>query len=271
MNRCKFNQRKKDKAIPLCLLYLSISLMFFLGFFLYYVRSACAKEELIVSSASSLTNVIKDIGRAFETENKDTKVIFNFAGSGALYIQIANGAPVDVFASADQLTMDQAEKEKLIVPVTRKNFARNTLVLVTPIDLKIPVLNLQGLSQPQVKRIAIGKTDTVPVGRYSKEVLVNNKLWDKLAPKLIMANSVRQVLDYVTRGEVDAGFIYKTDAAVSKESVKIVEYLDGHTPVVYPIAVVAASKKQDRAEKFLDFVLSLKGQEILSKYGFLKT
>lgn len=270
MNRCKFKSIKKDKSRPWCLLYLFISFVFLFGLFLYHIRLSWAEEELLVSAAASLTNVMKDIGKGFEAENQDIKVILNFAGSGALYMQIANGAPVDVFASADQFTMDQAEKKKLILPVTRKNFVQNTLVLAAPVDSEIPVQNLQGLTHSKVKRIAIGKTDTVPAGRYSKEVLVNNRLWEKLSPKLITANSVRHVLHYVSRGEVDAGFVYKTDAAATKERVRIIEQLEGHTPIVYPIAVVAASKEQDMAQKFLDFVLSPKGQEIFAGYGFSK-
>ncbi|HLC16410.1 MAG TPA: molybdate ABC transporter substrate-binding protein, partial [Thermodesulfovibrionia bacterium] len=148
--------------------------------------------------------------------------------------------------------------------------ARNTLVLVVPSSSKIPVKDLKGLEAAAVKRIAVGNPATVPAGRYAKEVLTTNGLWDKLMSKLIMAESVRQVLDYVSRAEVDAGFVYITDVAAAKERVRVVQELEGQTPVVYPAAVVASTKKQAAARKFIDFLTGERGQDIFIKYGFLK-
>jgi len=265
MDECKAYSIKKNRQISCCLLY------FALFFFIFFdAKTTSAEEELVVSAAASLTNVMQEIGKDFEAANTGTEVVFNFAGSGALYMQIANGAPVDVFASADQLTMDQAQKEGHIMTDTRKNFARNTMVLVVPYGSKSLVKDLKGLEAAEVKRIALGNPETVPAGRYTKEVLTTNGLWDKLMTKLIMAESVRQVLDYVSRAEVDAGFVYNTDAAVAKERIKVVQELQGHKPVVYPIAVVASTKKQTTAKKFLDFVTGQRGQEIFIKNGFLK-
>ena len=203
-----------------------------------------AAEELTVSAAASLTNAFPEIGQIFEKQHPGSKVIFNFAASGPLLQQIAQGAPVDVFASADQKTMDQAQEKGLIVPASRKNFVSNTLVLIVPQDSKLNLTGPKDLTQPAVKRVGLGNPASVPVGRYAQEALTQAGLWEALQPKLIMGESVRQVLDYVSRGEVDAGFVFATDAAIAKGKVKTVAEVQGHQPIVYPVALVAASQKQ---------------------------
>jgi molybdate transport system substrate-binding protein len=197
-------------------------------------------------------------------------VVFNFAASGPLFQQIEMGAPVDVFASADQKSMDQAHGKKLIEPETRKDFASNGLVLIIPKEAKFQVRSLDDLKGKEVTRVSLGNPETVPAGRYAKEALVNEGLWDDLAPKYIMGNTVRQVLDYVSRGEVDVGFVFATDAAVAKEKVAVVLTLGKHAPILYPIGVVAASARKDLAGRFVEFVLSETGRQILAHYGFGK-
>ncbi|MDD2904195.1 MAG: molybdate ABC transporter substrate-binding protein [Syntrophales bacterium] len=229
---------------------------------------AFAAQELIVSAAASLTNALKEVAAAFEKAHPDTKIVCNFAASGVLLQQMAKGAPVDVFAAADQKTMNQAQEKKLILTPTRKNFVTNRLVLIVPLDSQLALGSLQDLTKPGVKRIAVGNPATVPAGRYSKEALAKAGLWEKLTPKYIMAESVRQVLDYVRRGEVDTGFVYSTDAAIAKSKVKIVLAVTEHAPILYPIAVTASTGKKDAAQKFLDFVLSPAAQVIFKKYGF---
>ena len=181
---------------------------------------------------------------------------------------MAKGAPVDVFAAADQKTMNQAQEKKLIDTNTRKNFVTNRLVLIVPLDSKLTLSKLQDLTKPEVKRVAVGSPATVPAGRYSKQALEKAGLWDKLTPKYIMAESVRQVLDYVRRGEVDTGFVYSTDAAIAKGKVKIVLKVTEHAPILYPIAVTQSTAKKALAQKFLDFVLSPPAQAIFKKFGF---
>ena len=147
---------------------------------LQFGASAIA-ADLIVSAAASLTNAFTDIGREFERAHPDTKVVFNFAGSGQLLQQIAKGAPVDVFASADQETMDQAESQGLIETSSRFNFVRNALVVVVPIDSKLSLSSLEQLAKKEFRHIAIGNPDSVPVGRYSKSVLVAAGYWNACA------------------------------------------------------------------------------------------
>jgi len=236
----------------------------------FHTGSVFAEQELIVSAAASLTNAFHDVGKKFEALNPGVKVIFNFAASGPLLQQIEGGAPVDVFASADQKTMDQAKEKHLILDESRKDFVKNGLVLIVPQGSTVPVKSAQDLSAKEITRVALGKPETVPVGRYTREALTNEGLWETLTPKFIYGESVRQVLDYVGRGEVDAGFVFATDAAIAKDKVKVAVVMEKHKPIVYPIAMVFATQKKEPAQKFLDFVLSKDSQEIFSQYGFGK-
>lgn len=235
-----------------------------------FVGVACAGQELIVSAAASLTNAFGEIGKKFESANSGTKVVLNFAASGALLQQIDKGAPVDVFASADQKTMDQAAEKKLIVPETRKDFVKNELVLIVPSASKVQVKELKELVPGGFAKIALGNPETVPAGRYAREVLTNEGIWEQLKARYIFGESVRQVLDYVVRGEVDAGFVFATDAAVAKDRVRVVLEAQKHKPITYPISVVGSTKNKDLAKRFVDFVLSGEGQEVLARYGFGK-
>jgi len=226
--------------------------------------------ELTVSAAASLTNAFKGVGAAYEAQNPATKVLFNFAASGALLQQIAKGAPVDVFASADQETMDQAQRQQLVKGDARRNFVGNTLVVVVPADTAAAPRSLQDLLAPQVARIAIGVPASVPVGRYTKAVLEKAQLWGPVEPKMVGASSVRQALDYVARGEVDAGFVYATDAAIMPGKVKVAFSVPTETPLLYPIAPIAASPNAAEAARFVSFVMSPPAQAILAKHGFAR-
>ncbi|MEO8921545.1 MAG: molybdate ABC transporter substrate-binding protein [Caldimonas sp.] len=234
------------------------------------IAATSSAAELTVSAAASLTNAFNDVGAAFENANPDIKVQFNFGASGALLQQIAKGAPVDVFASADEETMNRAQQQQLIKPATRVNFVRNSLMVIVPGDATLVPKTLGDLTSSGFKRVAIGVPASVPVGRYTKGVLEKARLWGAIEAKMIGAQSVRQGLDYVARGEVDAGFVYGTDAAIMSGKVKIAFVVPTETPVVYPIAGVAASANAPAAQRFIAYVLSPAGQATLAKYGFGK-
>ena len=225
-------------------------------------------QALTVSAAASLTDAFKEIGPRFEATKPGAVLRFNFAASGVLLQQIAQGAPVDVFASADQETMNRAAGQQLITADTRRDFASNSLVLVTP--PAGPVKALRDLALADVKRIAVGKVASVPVGRYTQQALESAQLWTALNPKLVFADNVRQVLDYVSRGEVEAGFVYRTDAELAKGKVVIAMTVGGHAPVTYPAAVVADSRQAALAREFVAFLGGTEAQAILVKYGFGK-
>lgn len=240
------------------------------GAVVFWSAPALADQELMVAAAASLTNALKEVAGHFEKTHPGTRIIGNFAASGVLLQQIAKGAPVDVFAAADQTTMNLAQEKDLIVPASRKNFVSNRLVLIAPVDSRLALNSLNDLTRPEVKRVAVGNPATVPAGRYAKEALVKAGLWDKLFPQFIMAGSVRQVLDYVSRGEVDAGLVYETDAAIATGKVKVMQTVSEPVPILYPIAVTAATDKKALAQGFLDFVLSPPAQEIFHRFGFGK-
>lgn len=226
--------------------------------------------EITVSAAASLTNAFKDIGKAFETTHKGSKVYFNFAASGDLLRQIEGGAPVDVFASAAPREMDQLESKGMVMPASRNNFAENSLVLIRPASSSIRIASFDDLKKDDVKRISIGNPASVPAGMYAEQVLRFQKVWDAIKGKLVFGESVRQVLDYVARGEVDAGVVFSTDAKVrAKDVVVVAQAPEGsHTPIVYPIAVVKGAKNQELAKAFVRFVVSAEGQKTLRAYGF---
>jgi len=247
---------------------MTLGFLILCGLALVQPAAVLGAQELTVSAAASLTNAFPEIGKLFEKQHPGTKVIFNFAASGPLMQQIAQGAPVEVFASADQKTMNQAQEKGLIVPASRKNFVSNTLVLIVPQDSKLALAGLKDLTSAAVKRVALGNPASVPVGRYTQEALTKAGLWEAVQPKLILGASVRQVLDYVSRGEVDAGFVFATDAAIAKGKVKTVTQVQGHQPIVYPAALVATGQKQALAQEFLNFLLAPESVAILVKYGF---
>lgn len=226
--------------------------------------------DVTVSAASSLTNAFKEIAAGYEAQHPGSKVALNFGASGALLQQLAKGAPVDVFASADQETMDMAQQQGLVKPADRRDFVRNALVLIVPSDSTAPIRSLEDLTQASVKRVAIGIPASVPVGRYSKHALEAKGLWAKVAPKAINTQNVRQSLDYVARGEVDAGFVYATDAAIMKDKVKVAFEVPLDVAISYPIARTAASANAAEAERFIGYVLSPPGQAVLGKFGFRK-
>lgn len=227
---------------------------------------------LTVSAASSLTNALKDVAPLFEAAHPGTRLQFNFAASGALLQQIDKGAPVDVFASADQDTMDQAQARGLVRAAQRRNFASNRLVVVVPsgsASAKAPRALLD-LTAARFQRIAIGLPASVPVGRYTQGVLEAAGLWAAIKPKMIGAHNARQALDYVARGEVDAGFVYATDAALMPGRVTVALTVVTAKPIGYPVALVAASANAALAQRFVDFLGAADAQAVLARHGFGK-
>jgi molybdate transport system substrate-binding protein len=224
--------------------------------------------ELVVSAAASLNNAFKEIGSELERVRSATKVVFNFAASDVLLRQIIEGAPVDVFASADEEAMDKAAKANAIDPVTRFNFAANRLVVVVPREFRGSLASLEDLRRNDIKRIAIGQPATVPAGRYARLALERAGLWESLREKFIYTQNVRQSLDYVARGETDAGFVYASDVLVAAGKVRVAQEVATPRPIFYPIAVTRRSEQRLVAGDFLRFVRSDTGRKILHKNGF---
>ncbi len=226
--------------------------------------------ELTVSAAASLTDAMADVKTAFEQQHPETTVILNLASSGALYRQLEKGAPADVYLSANIKWMNEAEKKGIIDPATRRNFARNALVLAVPEGNPAKVHGPDDLTAERVGRIGIGTPEHVPAGQYAKGSLQSLGLWDTLLPKYIYAETVRQVLDYLARDEVDCGFVYATDAKLKEGEVAVVADMPLEKPVTYPGAVVADAANREGALAFMDFLLSADGQKLLQGRGFRK-
>ncbi|MBV8605256.1 MAG: molybdate ABC transporter substrate-binding protein [Pelomonas sp.] len=229
---------------------------------------AARAVDLTVSAAASLAESFRELAPAFEAQHPGTHVVLNFAASDALLAQIRQGAPVDVFASADEATLDKAQAAGLLAAGTRHVFSHNALVLIVPGDARHVPKGLADLRDPAYARVALGAPAGVPAGRYAQGALQGAGLWDAVAPKAVFATNVRQALDYVVRGEVDAGFVYATDAQAFADKVRVVFDVATPTPIAYPLAVVEGSRAAELARAFADFVRSPAGQAVLARHGF---
>lgn len=227
-------------------------------------------QELLISAAVSMRDAVTELGSTFATRRPGVHVRYNFGASGELQKQIEAGAPVDLFISAGQHQMDELERRGLILPATRRVVARNVLVAITPADSPFDLAKPAGLLDPRVQKIVIGNPRTVPVGQYTEESLRTLGLWERLQAKLVLAENVRQALDYVARGEVDAGFVYATDVPVRHAKVKEAfrPGEDTYRPVTYPAAVVTDSRQAALGRAFIEMLVSAEGQSILRRLGF---
>ena len=232
---------------------------FFVAVIPFGIAFAESTTEITVSAAISLKNAFEEIGKLYESQNTNSKVTFNLGASGDLVTQIEGGAPIDVFASAALKDMDELESAGFVVKDTRTNFVANSVVLIVPSSSKITLTSFEDLKKAEIKKIAIGNPKTVPAGRYADETFQYYKLSDMIQNKLIFAENVRQVLDYVYRGEVDAGVVYSTDAQVRQQEVKIILTAPeaSHKPIIYPIAVVKGTKNEQSCKKLYSPCYSL--------------
>ena len=228
--------------------------------------------ELTVSAAASLKNVMEEIALLYQQEYPDNNIIYNFASSGSLQRQIEQGAPVDVFISAAVTKMDALEKQDLLLRETRRDLLKNQIVLVAPKSNKNNSLKLDSfddLTTNKITTIALGEPNSVPAGQYAQQVLNSFKIANKVNSQAVYAKDVRQVLNYVTTGNVDAGIVYRTDAQVS-DNVQIVATAPetSHSPVIYPIAVIKDSDNLDTASELIEFLTTPEVQTVFEEYGF---
>jgi molybdate transport system substrate-binding protein len=231
---------------------------------------AAAAQSLTVSAAISMKDAVTEIGKGFMAARPGVTLFYNWGSSGELQKQIEVGGPMDLFISASVVQMDELEQRKLIVPGTRRVFARNLLTVIKPADARVDIAKPADLADPRVARIALGNPRTVPAGQYAEESLRALGLWARVQPKLVFAENVRQALEYVARGEVDAGFVYATDAALRglavKEAFRPAE--DTYRPIAYPAAVVAGTRQVALAQAFVELLLGRESQAVLGRFGF---
>ena len=229
---------------------------------------AASAADITISAAASLNNAFREAAAAYEAAHPGDKVLLNFGASDALVAQIAKGAPVDVFASADQEAMDKALPH--IAAGSRRDFASNRLVVAVPAKSALQLRTLADLGQPAVRRLTTGNPASVPAGRYTKAALEKAGQWTTLEQKFVFATNVRQALDYVARGEVEAGFVYQTDVASQADKVRSVLAVPTVAPITYPLAVIKGAPNAAGARAFADFIMSAGGQAILAHHGFGK-
>lgn len=266
---------QKKQILQKCL-FTPLSFIFFFfitlstNTFYEFITNAYAntsKTELTICAASSLTDAFNELATEFQKQNP-VIIHTSYAASSTLLKQIMEAVPVDIFASADQKNMLTALEHNLMVKESVVDFVQNSVVLIVPKESEHIPQNVQDLLDPTYKTIAIAQTDAVPIGRYAKASLEHEKLWEPLKDRMVYASNVRAILAYVTRSEAEAGFVYKTDAAIAKDDVREICTMQGHAPALYPIGIVANSPHREEAQAFINFVTSKEGKAILEKYGF---
>jgi molybdate transport system substrate-binding protein len=220
--------------------------------------------ELTISAAASLKDALEEIEEVYEQQN-EVDLLLNFAASGTLSKQIEQGAPVDVFLSADEDNFTRLVKKKLIHKDEAIHLLKNELVLIAPMNSNLA--SIEDINK--ANKVAVGIPETVPAGKYAKEALENLGQWKQIKDHVIYAKDVRQVLSYVETGNVSAGFVYKTDAYIT-DKVKKVATIDSalHSPIVYSIGVVRPSKNKEKTNDFYEFLQDKKAMSIFEKYGF---
>jgi molybdate transport system substrate-binding protein len=250
---------------------LFVSLLVLTASSLIGLRAADAQDEtLTVFAAASMKNALDDVNAAFTTKTS-IKVVTSYAASSTLMKQIEQGAPADVFVSADLDWMDYGSQKKVIKDDTRVNLLGNRIVLIAPKESKLANVNIgPGFDLAKLAadgRITTGDVASVPVGKYAKAALEKLGAWQAAAPKFAMAESVRAALALVARGEAVLGIVYETDAKV-EPNVKIVGAFpeDSHPPVVYPVAATVTAKPD--ASAYLAFLRTQAAKSVFEKYGF---
>jgi molybdate transport system substrate-binding protein len=225
--------------------------------------------DLQVFAAASLTDALQELAAAYQTSSGDT-IVPNFGASSTLARQIQEGAPADLFLSADEEKMDGLEKRGLLLAGTRKSVLSNTLVVVVPVDSTLKINAPSDITKARV--LALAEPQSVPAGIYAKQYLKSQKLWDKVIDRTVPTENVRAALAAVEAGNADAGIVYKTDAGISKKVKIAYEVPRAEGPKIsYPFAVLKASRQADAARRFLAFLESPPALEVFRKYGFLLT
>lgn len=240
---------------------------FFIFFLLITIGSHA--ETLTVFAAASLSDVLETAAQKFEA-NTSHRIRFNFASSSILARQIQEGAPADLFLSADEAKMDALEKLNLLQPKSRRNLVSNTLALIVKPSLSSNVLSPYGLTNYLIKKIALAETETVPAGIYAKHYLTSLKLWETLKPKIILTENVRAALSTVEMGNAEAAIVYMTDAFLSQKVRLAYQIPQNEGPAIsYPIAILRKAPQSALAQDFFRFLTSTNTLGLFYHFGFL--
>ncbi len=239
------------------------------AYFSQRLISATNTQQLTVAAAASLKEVLLEMGQEFEKINQNTKIFFNFAATGVLQVQITNGAPVDVFVSANYDYIQGLGQKGLLAADQVHLICQNTLALVARDDLQeIGTTGFSVLKDHRIRRVAIGNPEFVPAGSYGVQLLRKKGLLTKIKPKLIYAANVREALAWVELGEVDVALVYGTDAQIAKRSQRLAETKPEELAIGYYLTLLNKQQPESLAQKFGNFVTGPLGKKILKKYGF---
>jgi molybdate transport system substrate-binding protein len=226
-------------------------------------------SQLNIFAAASLTNALEEIEKNFENNNSEIDLILNFGSSGSLQKQIQQGAPADVFFSASKKKLESVIETGEIEADDVVELLKNNLVVITPFTLDYLPTKLEDLSSKYIRKVSIAAPESAPAGRYAKESLEKSGLFETLKDKMVYGKDVRQTLNYVETGEVEAGIVYSSDAVVldgGSIAFEIPEEM--HSEIVYPVATLKDSPNKELAQRFVDYLQEKESEEIFVKYGF---
>jgi molybdate transport system substrate-binding protein len=223
-------------------------------------------EELTVAAASDLTSAFEELGREFESTNK-IKVVFVFGSTGMLTRQIENGAPMDLFAAANVSYIDQLEQQGLIIPGTKAIYARGRITLWTPDETLLRLETISDLARPEVTRIAIANPDHAPYGLAARQALESAGIWDRVRPKLVYGDNIRQTLQYAQTGNVEVAIVALSISIQSQGRWSLIPE-ELHQPLDQGLAIMKTTKNEPAARAFAAFLGSPQGRAIMQKYGF---
>ena len=223
-------------------------------------------QELTVAAASDLTEAFEEIGREFESSQK-MKVVFVFGSTGLLTKQLENGAPMDMFAAANVSYIDELEQKGLIVPGSKMTYARGRITMWTSDGSNLRLENITDLARPEVQRIAIANPDHAPYGLAARQALESAGIWDRVKPKLVYGDNIRQTLQYAETGNVDVAIVALSLSVQSHGRWTLIPE-ELHKPIDQGLAIMKHTKNEPAARDFASFVVGSQGRAILEKYGF---
>lgn len=241
---------------------------------LFIITPIHAQERITVFAASSLTNALTDIGKTFQQTHPAIKPVFSFASSSTLARQIAQGAPADIYLSANQKWMDYLLASNAVNSKTTRSLLKNELIVIAPKNTHIEQLSItHDLNLVDIikdSRLAVGDPDHVPAGRYAKQALTHYALWEQASPLLARANNVRGALALVERGESPLGIVYATDAKVANNVKTVATFpANSHDPIEYPMVMVKDDKHiRPATYAFYRYLQGDEANDIFREYGF---
>lgn len=230
-------------------------------------NAASAPPELVVAAASDLQGAFTEIGKLFEAET-NCRVLFTFGSTGQLSQQIEHGAPFDIFAAASVVHIEQLASKNRVIADSKQLYARGRIVLAVNKNFAVPVTNLEDLLKPEIQHVVLANPAHAPYGLAAKQALEREGLWDKLQPKIVFGENVRQALMYVRTGNAEAGLVALSVANVPEVTYTLID--DSlHEPLDQAIAIVAGTQQEELARQFIDFINGTEGRPIMKKYGFV--